>query len=340
MSHTLERLRGDCVLVTVAAVRGSAPREPGAKMIVTREAALDTIGGGNLEAAAIERARAILAGTSVPETQLVRYPLGPGMQQCCGGVVTLLYERIEPAWAARLSEQQEGFVITGVEGACRGRKMILGRHAREGSLGERALDEQAIALARNVLAPQLQAIGRDNLVLIEPLRACDFHVVLFGAGHVGRALVAVLAGVDCRVSWIDPRPEQFPQELPANVRAVVAPAPEEEVARAPAAAYYLVMTHSHTLDFELCERVLKRGDFRYLGLIGSAPKRNRFRRYLKLEGVPESALARLTCPIGVPGISGKEPASIAVSVAAQLLQVRELAAVTGRREDGAAHSAS
>lgn len=181
-------------------------------------------------------------------------------------------------------------------------------------------------------APRLEALGASaasTLVFIEPVRACDFEIALFGAGHVGRALVNALADVECRVTWVDSRAGEFPAAVPAHTRVVVTDAPEREVDRMPAGAYFLVMTHSHPLDFELCERALRRGDFAYLGLIGSAPKRARFLKGLKLEGVPESALARLTCPIGVPGIASKRPAAIALSVAAQILQVHE-AAMLGR----------
>jgi len=337
VNRWIESVTEDCVLVTVAAVRGSAPREPGAKMLVTRSRIFETIGGGNLEHTAIERAREMLEAGSTQPTQLVRYPLGPGLRQCCGGVATLLFERIganDASWVARLAES--GVLITGAEGACRGRKLIVTETGREGGLGETVLDDQALALARGVVEPELRAIGSGNLVLIERLHPCDFQVVLFGAGHVGRALVAVLAGLDCRVTWVDPRPEQFPAEVPPNVQVVLSDAPEEEVDRAPAGAFFLVMTHSHALDFELCERVLKRGDFRYLGLIGSLPKRNRFLKYLKLEGVSDAALARLTCPIGVPGIAGKQPAAIAIAVAAELLQVRD----ARRMGNEARHSAS
>ena len=332
----------DCVLVTVAAVRGSAPREPGARMVVTREHVAETIGGGNLELAAIERAREMLDARPAPGAQLVRYPLGPGFRQCCGGVATLLFERIaaaESSWVARLADLERagrpGVVITGAEGDCRERKLIVSATGCEGTLGEIGLDEEVLGLARQLLAGelesaelQLRAIGRPrsgNLVLIELARPCDFDIVLFGAGHVGRALVSVLADVDCGVTWVDPRPEQFPSEMPGNVRVVATAVPEEEVDRVPSGAFFLVMTHSHALDFELCERVLKRGDFRYLGLIGSAPKRSRFLKYLKIEGVSEAALARLTCPIGVPGIVGKQPSAIAIAVAAELLQVRDAA---------------
>jgi len=342
----------DFVMVTVAAVRGSAPREPGARMIVSRTAAIDTIGGGNLEAACVERARALLNDAPSVPAQLVRFPLGPGFGQCCGGVATILFERVayeEAAWIAAVGAPahtgEPCIVVTGAEGCLAGAKLVVARDACSATLGDADLDAQAIALARQILRggrndPRLHTIAathKSAIVFVEPVWPPDMTVVLFGAGHVGRALVNALADVDCRVTWVDPRADEFPATMPANARRVVAHAPELEVDRAPAGAYFLLMTHSHPLDFELCERILKRGDFAYLGLIGSAPKRNRFMKYLKREGVPDAALARLTCPIGVAGITGKRPATIALAVAAQLLQVREAAALA--RESAVAHAA-
>jgi xanthine dehydrogenase accessory factor len=339
----------DCVLVTVADVRGSAPRDPGARMIVMANTVRDTIGGGNLEAACVERARDMLATDGSANTQLVRYPLGPGFGQCCGGVATILFERVtqrSAAWVRALEAHARAaepcVLITVAEGEHGGAKLVAGRRTRSGTLGDARLDACALAEARTVLtddaegrrvrAPGLQSFeSRETgdstavttLAFFETVRPCDLEIVLFGAGHVGRALVKALADVDCRVTWVDSRVEEFPAVVPANTRVVVTDAPEREVDRASAGAYFLVMTHSHPLDFELCERALRRGDFAYLGLIGSAPKRARFLRNLKLEGVPEAALARLTCPIGVPGIASKRPAAIALSAAAQILQVHE-----------------
>lgn len=341
----LARRGEDFVMVTVAAVRGSAPRESGARMIVTRTAAIDTIGGGNLEAACVERARALLAGTASVPAQLVRFPLGPGFGQCCGGVATILFERVtsdQSAWVAALVAHARAgepcVVVSGAEGFRAGAKLVVARDDWMATLGDPDLDALAIAQARQILGsgrgePRLHAIDAADkcaVMLVEPVWPADMTVVLFGAGHVGRALVNVLADVDCRVTWVDPRAHEFPATLPANTRKVVAHAPELEVDRAPAGAYFLLMTHSHPLDFELCERILRRGDFAYLGLIGSVPKRNRFMKYLRREGVPDAALARLTCPIGVAGITGKRPATIALAVAAQLLQVREAAAPVTR----------
>jgi xanthine dehydrogenase accessory factor len=155
--------------------------------------------------------------------------------------------------------------------------------------------------------------------------------VLFGAGHVGRALMQVLAGLPCQVRWIDSRAQAFDDLADlagraGNVQCIVCAQDDElidEAAHLPAGSDVLVMTHSHALDQQLCEVLLRRGDFSYLGLIGSATKRSLFERRLAERGISAAQLARLTCPIGIAGISGKEPGVIAVAIVAQLLQRRQ-----------------
>ena len=142
---------------------------------------------------------------------------------------------------------------------------------------------------------------------------------LFGAGHVGRALVQVLGLLPYRVRWIDGRAEMFPPSLPANVEVECSASPRRDVAAAPPGSFFLVMTHSHPTDLEICDQVLKRGDFAFLGLIGSESKRTAFLSRLRQRGYGQVALDRLTCPIGLPQVTAKEPASIAVAVAGQLL---------------------
>ena len=149
------------------------------------------------------------------------------------------------------------------------------------------------------------------------------HIVLFGAGHVGRALVPILGTLPCTVLWVDERDTQFPETWPANVYIEVTDTPEAVVDQAPPGSYFLVVTHCHALDQRLCRQILLRDDFAYFGLIGSQTKRHKFERRLRDRGVPEARLARMICPIGVPGIRGKAPEIIAVAVAAQLLQARE-----------------
>jgi xanthine dehydrogenase accessory factor len=391
--------RGErCVLVTVAAVRGSAPRESGTKMIVTATDTRDTIGGGNLELAAIERARAMLAARAdaSPAAELVRYPLGPGMRQCCGGAVRILFELVDArsaAWVEALAgverEGEPAVVATLASGPRAGRKLLVAgpgaagsaggaagtaggaagtgggatgtaggatgtaggaagtAGGATGSLGDAATDATTAAAARDLLGatgeedgPRLRRIACAHghaLVLLEPVRPCDFHVLVFGAGHVGRALVDVLARAECRITWVDTRSGQLPDTVPANVRPVRTDEPVVEVDRAGPGACCVVMTHSHALDYELVERALTRGDFAYVGMIGSTPKRNRLLKYLEDEGMDADRIARLTCPIGVPGIGGKHPATIAIAVAAQLLQTREAAGgADAPRRDAAA----
>jgi len=172
------------------------------------------------------------------------------------------------------------------------------------------------------LGPALgQCCGGRVTLLWEPVRPPGLTLCLFGAGHVGREVVSVMAGLpDVRILWIDAREDQFPDPVPDGAVRIVSDVPEAEVLDAPDDAAFLVMTHSHDLDLRLVETVLRRGRFRWLGLIGSATKRARFERRLAARGLEA---ARLTCPIGVPGVAGKHPRAIAIAVAAQLLQLED-----------------
>ena len=248
--------RGErAALVTVAAARGSTPREPGARMLVGPAATAGTIGGGRLEWDAIARARAMAGGE-----ELLDVPLGPAIGQCCGGHVTLRLEQADAAVLARLQAEEA---------------------------------DVAARLPR---------------------------VLLFGAGHVGKAIASALAPLPLDVLWIDGRAEEFPHAMPgAKVRRVVTDSPLDMVAEAPPGACYLVLTHLHALDFQITQAVLKRGDFAYAGLIGSATKRRRFERTFTAQGGDPSVLDRLTCPIGSALHRDKRPEVIAALVAAELL---------------------
>lgn len=148
-----------------------------------------------------------------------------------------------------------------------------------------------------------------------------FHLQMYGAGHVGQSIATLLSQLDVEVDWIDERETQFPPApWPAHIRRISVDAVEGEVDRAPAGAHYLVLTHSHALDLRITEAVLRRGDFAYLGLIGSRTKRERFVHRFEARGVDAGAIARMTCPIGVEGIAGKAPEIVAVAVVAQMLQ--------------------
>jgi xanthine dehydrogenase accessory factor len=165
---------------------------------------------------------------------------------------------------------------------------------------------------------------------VAPLARRTTPLYLYGAGHVGRALVRVLEGLPFDLVWVDTVRARFPAAIPAHARMEATRDPVSLAAQAPPGAFHLVMTYSHPLDLAICHALLRRGDFAYLGLIGSRTKRARFVKRLAEAGIDESMLARLVCPIGIPGLSGKEPPMIAVSTAADL--VARLAAADKRAQ--------
>lgn len=318
------------VLVTVLDAKGSTPRDSGTKMLIDAEAIFGTVGGGTLEFRASQIAREMLAeAPSMPRVE--DFPLGPSLGQCCGGAASLMFETvgaeddtkwIEAIIAARAAGTPS-VLVTAVEGA--GGKLLVSARKKAGGLAggnDKAAVSRARAMVKAGETMPMDDEGGAPRLLFEPILPPDFQIVLFGAGHVGTALIAVLAGLPCRVTWIDSREDQLPKSPPANVSIELTDAPEYEVDEAPAGSYFLVMTHSHGLDFRIGERILRRGDFNYFGLIGSDSKRQRFVQILRRKGMGEDEIGRLTSPIGDIGIPGKRPGEIAVAVAAELLQMR------------------
>lgn len=239
------------VLITVREAQGSTPRDAGTMMVATLDDIHGTIGGGRLEWRAIERARQMIAQG---EAQAVMsLPLGPALDQCCGGHVMLSLERIDAA-----------------------------------------------------LADRIEAVEAED-------RAAWPVVLLFGAGHVGAALARALGPLPLDLAWYDERHDAAPGAMSGDLESIIAAAP-------PGSAV-LVMTHDHPLDFRLAGLALARGDFAYVGMIGSATKRARFVRHLKHAGYDPAIADRLTCPIGGTTVRDKRPAVIAALVAAELLAV-------------------
>ncbi|WP_280387060.1 xanthine dehydrogenase accessory protein XdhC [Nocardia wallacei] len=254
----LRARRESGVLVTVATVRGHAPRRPGAKLVVGQSETWGSIGGGNVEAVAIDRARELLAAAE-PEPELMDFALNDKVTnqhgvQCCGGTVS---------------------------------------------------------------------------ILLEPLPAVP-AVAIFGVGHVGLELARILSRQDLDLHLIDTRPDVLTEQRLAVLSDAVAQVhvhhtpllPEEVLAELPTGTHILIMTHDHAEDAALCDAALRTTGLGSIGLIGSSAKWARFRRRLATEGGhDESTIARIKTPIGLPEITGKEPATIAVSVAADLLLV-------------------
>lgn len=304
------------VLVTVAIVEGSGPREPGARMLVTVDQLAGTIGGGHLELRAIDTARAML--TDGRARHIERFALGPSLGQCCGGVVHLAFELMEPAQAALLAQRrnEDSWRLVALDGAP---DCALYDDAGRLMAG---IDAPVFARSRGTHVMQEQDGRRWLVAHVAAPRA---HLMLFGAGHVGAAVVRAMAHLPCRVTWIDEREDMFPAGVPANVTIEASDAPEGLVAGAPPNASYLVMTHSHALDQRLAEAILARPDVGWFGLIGSKTKRKQFDHRLRARGADPARIEAMVCPIGLPGITGKEPAVIAASVTAQLLILWEAA---------------
>ncbi len=301
-------------MVTVVGAQGSTPRELGARMLVWPDRFSGTIGGGSLERQGLDQARRLL-GQAARRHALQDYPLGPLLGQCCGGHVRLLVERVdadsldwlEPAAAARTP-----FALTAKFEAGAMRRLV-GGPGPHGSDGPRTP------------IPEVRCLS-------ETIRPTLPRLVIFGAGHVGQAVARAFAPLPFHLDWLASREDLRPEA--SGTRAVILTEDEleEAVEAAPADTLFAIFTHSHDLDYRLTRAALRRGEFGYLGLIGSRTKRARFDRRLLDDGLTEADLARLTCPIGIAELKGKEPAVIAVSLAAQLLQLTEDAA----QESGAA----
>lgn len=286
--------QGRVARIVVAGHEGSSPREAGAAMLVWADGQTGTIGGGALEFAAVERARAMLGDEGA---WAQRVPLGPALGQCCGGAVTLWSEVFH---AANLPTPVAGVIARGP-------------------------GDMPLAVSRLLATARGQGVRpAPGLVagwMVEPSSQQQVPLWIWGAGHVGRALVAVLAPLPgLAVTWIDTAADRFPETVPFDVTVVPAADPALLAAHAPRDASHLILTYSHALDLALCHQLLLRG-FDNCGLIGSATKWARFRSRLAALGHKPEAIARIRCPIGNPAF-GKHPAEIAIGVAADILSQR------------------
>ena len=254
------------VLIEVRRVEGSGPREEGAWMALGEGFCQGSIGGGHLEFEAMAMARELLLQEHIAGFSR-RFPLGPSLGQCCGGVVTLAFERL-----------------------------------RQGAVQAQGLHQR--------LSPPPQAL---------------MPVALFGGGHVGRAIVDLLGSLPCRVLWVDSREAVFPPDLPAQVHGEFSEPVQAAVAELEPGARVLIMSFSHAEDLDIVAACLRRqrerADLGFIGMIGSKSKWASFRQRLLARGFREDELTRVTCPIGLAGIRGKQPEVIAIAVVAQLLSL-------------------
>lgn len=318
---------GSVVRIMLASVRGSAPREPGTSMLVDSNDIVGTIGGGQLEWSAIAAARNMLTDCSSPVAQLQKLILGPQLAQCCGGAVQVWFERFGVADLPVLRAIDEAaartaaILVTELTDTTVERRVMTAAETPRASrrIDFLAFDERAQQMVRADKNIELLD-EHDSITLRERLDRPLPAFWLFGAGHVGQAVARVLTALPVQLTWIDSRATMLPVDVAPSVSVKFADDPVATVADAPPGTRFVVMTHSHALDYRLCKAVLDRGDHAWLGLIGSTSKSVRFRSRLLSDGITQDRVANLICPIGVSGIDSKLPAVIAVSVAAQLLQ--------------------
>ncbi len=302
---------GSCALVTVVQVEGSAPREEGARMVVRPDCSFfGTIGGGTLELEIIRKA-ARLAGENDALLDMQSVALGPDLGQCCGGRAKLAIEVL---------------TAKNVETAC-----LLARHEKDGEVFATFAEVKNGRIgSRHLLAQPvdhpfrlLEASGKNAGRVIERFGETRTPLVLFGAGHVGKALVLALAPLPFSVTWIDSRPDQFPGAVPANVTKVALDNPVSVLDDMPSGAFVIAMTHSHALDEEIMARALLLQRFDYCGVIGSKTKQARFVKRLKNRGLHDLLIPKMICPVGKATIKSKHPAAIAAGIAVDLLERAE-----------------
>lgn len=215
-----------------------------------------------------------------------------------------------------------------------GSKMVISANQSFDTIGGGHLEYKAMKIAREMLvsgkqdthlerfslgASLGQCCGGATVLLFEPMGQVQAQIAVFGAGHVGRALVPLLASLPCRVRWIDSREDEFPEQIPHGVRKIVSEEPVDEIDDLPAGSYCIVMTHNHQLDLELTAAILKRNDFAYFGLIGSKTKRVKFEHRLRDRGFDHSVVQRMRCPMGIGEVKGKLPMEIAISIAGEII---------------------
>lgn len=277
-------------LVVIADVKGSTPRETGAMMLVYAGHIEGSIGGGELEYQAIQTARAHPPEAGF-ERQIRSYSLGPSLGQCCGGHVRLMFEWYCPDGLSvleSLAAQASGY----------------------------SLHETTSQTAPSVYTHLPEQLPDTARILSLHDQRCD--VFVYGAGHVGRAVVEFARHLGCQLYWVDVDEDRFPEIIPPEVTKLPARSPQTIAARAPDDAIHLVMSYSHQLDYEIVESLLSSGKFAKCGLIGSATKAARFHNRLRDSGLSQAKIDRLVCPIGLLQIIGKTPHQVGLSITAQL----------------------
>ena len=342
-------LNNGCVLLTVIETKGSTPCSVGDKIIFSnKQLTFGSIGGGNLEFQALTLAKDLL-NKDTNATHLEKYPLGATLGQCCGGYVKVMFESFvnsspqlkkKNSWLETVSdliEKQQDFVVATIidnqtDKRNSGKKFVYTANSDK-SPSSNDLTSKISAGAYNLLStnnsPTIAQYQNSSESLIEvcyeKVNNTELQsVAIFGAGHISRALMPILTKLPIRIYWIDDRAEQFEQyQGDTSQINIICDDFISGLADLPEETYCLVITYSHKMDFDICEKIISRNSFTYLGMIGSRIKGNKFRDRLLKKGYPKETVDKFICPIGAKQKFLKSPTAIAVTIAMDLLNFLE-----------------
>ena len=343
---TASALNKGFVLLTIISTKGSTPCSNGDKIVFSgAESVFGSIGGGNLEFKALSFAEELLSLNS-NGTYLKKYPLGASLGQCCGGYVNVMFESFiqsdaTNSWiktVSNLLQDNEDFIVATIvdsnsEIEFSSKKFVY----LDGNLSPNIDDKKISSLitksAKDLLllsdSPTIVQFenqsGALTEVCFEKVLTSEVQpVVIFGAGHISRALMPILINLPIKIYWIDDRAEQFDKyQGDTSQIDIICDDFVQSIPDLPDSSYCLVITYSHQIDFEICEKMITQNNFSYLGMIGSEIKGKKFRDRFHQKNFSEEVINKFICPIGDKQKFLKSPAAIAVTIAMDLINFIE-----------------
>ena len=340
--------KDDYVVITVVETNGSTPCNTGQKIVYSGgDNFYGSIGGGNFEYKALKNAQRMLS-LDVNQVEVVRYPLGASLGQCCGGYVKVMFESElndagidqDQSWIKHvkdLEEQGSDFIVcTEIGSINESRRLGYKIVYTHDQTNDTSVDSSS-SDKFNEIDDLFNLTGSDKelkkaAILMQEDSICYERfaysekqpVAVFGAGHISRALMPMLSKLPVKVYWIDDRKAELDKyEGDTSTINIVCDDPSVAVSDLPKNIYCMIITYSHQIDFDICEQVMLRDSFCYLGVIGSSIKGNKFKKRLLNKGLSENIVDKLRCPMGMKYKFIKSPIAISISIATDLINYLE-----------------
>ena len=329
----------DFVIISIITTKGSTPCCAGDKMLLTKNQTFGSIGGGNLEYKTLQHARQLLNKKN--KCQIQNYSLGASLGQCCGGFIKILFQCF-----VNLNKQTSKWLTILTKAYSLQIDIMLMSYFANGRFYQAFYTKKyqdfnnyqvALPISLTKISTKMLTSKNTSDILYEKnenydkIHYCESFlfsklqtVVIFGAGHIARALIPIISNLPVRLYWVDAREFEFSlyKHDTSNIN-IICDEAVYTIDKLAENAYYVVVTHSHQLDFEICEKILKSTNFNYLGLIGSQTKAKLFKKRLLAKGVAPSLIKRLICPIGKQNFFSKSATVTAVAIATSLIDFLE-----------------